>query len=437
MNLPTIKTSVDKNDAESLRPSTQQVDPERLDPAFLQLLASLGLTPQALTSDSMPNNGDNPFGMAWEKSLVDVYQQSITSAIQVDSSTQLSGDGLQANSGNVTVASMIKSLLAERSADHNNEQTPKPLSAKDQHQSTGAEEPIIAGIKPQDNTWTSDVNRTGSSSRLSSVDPKLDVAVIAKPTEHRLTDHSHIDHGSISRVSSPDPSFKNAQSNAVAQTLSPNDFVGKDASSSEHVLMWRAALDGEEMAANGKEKHSDWSDRQVGKVLSSDTSSGMNKTILPHAMPPVSPPSEPVAVRSVSAAAPIQNVLPNAFEFPTSPSVRFEVHPDELGSVRVHLSVVDHTVYTNVMTDRVEAHDFLVRNSDRFEAGLAAHGLDVGRFQVDVQSQGRDQRDGAAWTRSEGQRQADHLSSGQSESEPHRRERALIDWDKQMVSLFA
>jgi hypothetical protein len=346
----------------------------------------------------------------------------------------VSGDTFDTKVVNGKVASMIKSLGEERSAEYNDEQMPEPLNAEDQKQSISTEQAVVAGIKPQDNTSTSDVEKTSLSFHLLSGGTKLDAEVLEKSTEHRLTDHSRADHPKIA----PDPAFKNVQSNFVAQPPSnPNDSSGKAASPSEHALMWKAAIDGGEMIASSKEKHSDWSDRLVAKGLSPDVSSGMNETILTHAMTPVSPPSEPVAVRSVSAIAPVQNVPPNVSEFPISPSVRFEVHPDELGCVRVHLSVVDHTVYTNVTTDRVEAHDFLIRNSDRFEAGLAVHGLDVGRFQVDVQSEGRDQREGAAWTRSEGQRQADHQSSGQSEREPHRHERTLIDWDKQMVSLFA
>ena len=112
---------------------------------------------------------------------------------------------------------------------------------------------------------------------------------------------------------------------------------------------------------------------------------------------------------SQAPSAPSRAVAPAVIETPTmtvpseSPlpaSVRFEVQPGDMGRIRVHLSVVDHTVYTNVMTERVEAQDFLVRSSDRFEAGLAAHGLDVGRFQVDVQGQARQHADrgGTAWS---------------------------------------
>jgi hypothetical protein len=97
-------------------------------------------------------------------------------------------------------------------------------------------------------------------------------------------------------------------------------------------------------------------------------------------------------VEAPTVTAPLEASLPA--------SVRFEVQQGDMGRIRVHVSVVDHTVYTNVMTERIEAHDFLVKGSDRYEAGLAAHGLDVGRFQVDVQGQSREHADrgGAAWS---------------------------------------
>jgi len=84
-----------------------------------------------------------------------------------------------------------------------------------------------------------------------------------------------------------------------------------------------------------------------------------------------------------------------------------------------------------------EAHDFLVRNSERFGAGLATHGLDVGRFQVDVQTQGREHhRDGSAWSRGEGPRHADEPSrSLDNEWQPQ--QRPLMEWDHRMVNLFA
>jgi hypothetical protein len=108
-----------------------------------------------------------------------------------------------------------------------------------------------------------------------------------------------------------------------------------------------------------------------------------------------------------------------------------------MGRIRVHLSVVDHTVYTNVMTERVEAQQFLVRGSERFEAGLAAHGLDVGRFQVDVQGQARQHadRDGTAWSRDDLHRH-DPQSPEQPMAERHANDREP-DRMHRMINVFA
>jgi hypothetical protein len=112
---------------------------------------------------------------------------------------------------------------------------------------------------------------------------------------------------------------------------------------------------------------------------------------------PVIPSSNSQSVSTPGRIAPPTTMeAPTVAAHPESPlpaSVRFEVQPGDMGRIRVHLSVVDHTVYTNVMTERVDTHDFLVRNSERFEAGLGAHGLEVGRFQVDVQSEARQHGD--------------------------------------------
>jgi hypothetical protein len=193
----------------------------------------------------------------------------------------------------------------------------------------------------------------------------------------------------------------------------------------------------QDLSGTEKEKHADSAERPSWKGDLHQSAAGIDKTLLAPAVLPVSPPSEPLPVRSVSALAPPQNIPAVAPESLLPPSVRFEVHPDDMGRVRVHLSVIDHTVYTNVMTERVEAHDFLVRNSERFEAGLATHGLDVGRFQVDVQTQGREHhRDGSAWSRGEGPRHADEPSrSLDNEWQPQ--QRPLMEWDHRMVNLFA
>jgi hypothetical protein len=151
------------------------------------------------------------------------------------------------------------------------------------------------------------------------------------------------------------------------------------------------------------------------------------------------------SLNSQASPAPSRAVAPAVVEAPTTrilaelplpASVRFEVQPGDMGRIRVHLSVVDHTVYTNVMTERVDAQEFLVRSADRFEAGLAAHGLDVGRFQVDVQGQGRQHADrGGPWSQDDLHRRHP-LSSDQSmlEEEPGDREPNRMH---RMINVFA
>lgn len=149
--------------------------------------------------------------------------------------------------------------------------------------------------------------------------------------------------------------------------------------------------------------------------------------------------SQPVSTQArTTASAAVE--APTAAAHPESPlpsSVRFEVQPGDMGRIRVHLSVVDHTVYTNVMTERVEAHDFLVRNSERFEAGLTAHGLEVGRFQVDVQSQARQHGDrgGTGWLQDDVHRR-NAQSSEQPAVDRHAGDRDP-DWMDRMINVFA
>jgi hypothetical protein len=124
-------------------------------------------------------------------------------------------------------------------------------------------------------------------------------------------------------------------------------------------------------------------------------------------------------------------------ESPLPASVRFEVQPGDMGRIRVHLSVVDHTVYTSVMTERVDTHDFLVRNSERFEAGLGAQGLEVGRFQVDVQSEARQHGDrgGTSWLQDDVPRR-NAQSSEQPVVDRHASHRDPGSMDR-MINVFA
>lgn len=435
-----IKTEMNRSEDEP--PVLRSHQP--LDPAFLQLLASLGLTPQTaqvtLATGSEGGDSLNVQGIDSQETLT-FLQQGVTTGIGVDTlqGKDSSAEAPTTNAGDVDSESMVKALLAEQDNKSNAYKTAESSFPNNQKQlliATQAETNQVSAdghaSDSQAAEWITQslatVSKTDTAKQEHSNASMLDGTKsgdIPPLHDRNATDHTALVLGS--------PSLSHSPANAVTSSSDATAY-GKDASSNEHSLMWKAAIEGDVSPA-GKEARTPSSERQ-GKVDTSQHDAGISQTFLTHAVPPVSPPSEPVPVRSVAAAAPIVNIPPSAPDSPLTPSVRFEVHPDEMGRVRVHLSVVDHTVYTNVLTDRVEAHDFLIKNSERFETGLAAHGLDVGRFQVDVHTQGREQQhERAAWSGGEGQRQGNQPAH--PENEWHPGERASIEWEKRMVNVFA
>jgi hypothetical protein len=89
------------------------------------------------------------------------------------------------------------------------------------------------------------------------------------------------------------------------------------------------------------------------------------------------------------------------------------------------------------MTERVEAHDFLVKGSERYEAGLAAHGLDVGRFQVDVQGQGREHGDRGAWSQEQTHRSREEPPNTAKNAATEWPAERKAEWEDRMVNVFA
>ncbi len=249
-----------------------------------------------------------------------------------------------------------------------------------------------------------------------------------------------ISHDAVLRERGSEPA-----TNAVSASVIPNapiqppvnpQMLGRETSTAAETSVWGAAIESSDLPESGKEhnsastEHDAWkeglpqSDGDGAKVMLAPTASSGSL-------------SAPTATRSASAPAPVAGATTMLPESPLPASVRFEVQPGDMGRIRVHLSVVDHTVYTNVMTERVEAHDFLVKSSERYESGLAAHGLDVGRFHVDVQGQGREQADhgGAAWLREETHRRPPQPSD-QLIAEWHSDGHQSV-WGDRMVNLFA
>jgi hypothetical protein len=177
-------------------------------------------------------------------------------------------------------------------------------------------------------------------------------------------------------------------------------------------------------------EHESWKERFTSAETqgTQSTASSAGSSLNSQASPTPSRAVAPAVVEAPTVRVPA--------ELPLPASVRFEVHPGDMGRIRVHLSVVDHTVYTSVMTERVDAQEFLVRSADRFEAGLAAHGLDVGRFQVDVHEQGRQHPDrGGTWSQDELHRH-DPQSTEQPMVERHTDDREP-DRMHRMINVFA
>jgi hypothetical protein len=146
---------------------------------------------------------------------------------------------------------------------------------------------------------------------------------------------------------------------------------------------------------------------------------------------------ETADARPPAAQQPAPPILLDPSESRSASSVRFEVNPEDVGRVRVHLTVADHTVYANVVTERAELQDFLLKNHGRLESGLNAHGLDVGRFQVEVQMQGRERADQGPMQWFGGSQGWQSRSGGTADREAGAEPTAAPSWEDRMVNLFA
>lgn len=71
------------------------------------------------------------------------------------------------------------------------------------------------------------------------------------------------------------------------------------------------------------------------------------------------------------------------------PSIHLEVDPDDVGRVRLHVSLAGDRVYANVITEHAGVRDYLLSEQPRLQGGLSAQGLEIGGFQVAVEQQGR------------------------------------------------
>ena len=115
MDVSTIKTVPEKSEATSDGRTTER----QTDAAFLQLLATLGLSPQPIPQVDSNALGDGGGAQAdataIEQSVLALLQQSTIPTIQSDALGSLSTQDLQTNGGKIDLEAMVKGFLAEHS----------------------------------------------------------------------------------------------------------------------------------------------------------------------------------------------------------------------------------------------------------------------------------------------------------------------------------
>ena len=83
-------------------------------------------------------------------------------------------------------------------------------------------------------------------------------------------------------------------------------------------------------------------------------------------------------------------------QVPATHAVQFDMAPADFGHLRVRVVLSDHTVHTLMKTDRAELGQMLMGQQEQLNTQLSAAGLDLGRFQVQV-NQERTHHSGQEW----------------------------------------
>jgi hypothetical protein len=126
---------------------------------------------------------------------------------------------------------------------------------------------------------------------------------------------------------------------------------------------------------------------------------------------------------------------PETAPLPLTHAVQFDLAPADFGQLRVRLVLSDHTVHTHLSTDRAELGQMLTSQQEQLGTQLSAAGLDLGRFQVQV-DQGRTNHSGQEWqSQSQGGTSQQQRDSRQQEHSPE----APVPSQKRtgVLSLFA
>jgi hypothetical protein len=429
MDVATVKMPV-VNPEEEKTPSAA---PES-DPAFLQLLAGLGSAAQ-IPVEARRSSRENSGAPVQGESLSERGQFADASAIALLQT-------VQAGQGGLKLEELPEN--AQRPAGNTEHIPAATVSAQrmgtNTTNMTAARQAMTIDAKPSEG-----------------IAPALEIQIAAQSLDIRSKDQTQPVPINVMDVisSSPAPKERGSasggasaigfMSNAGLQSSVAGEASAKPMSATMQAVAWGAVMESSGGPDAGRENHSasgeheGWKERgPQGEAASSPFSP--STSIGPPAATSVASQSPAISTRAVPDAIEAPRGTAT-LESPLPASVRFEVQPGDMGRIRVHLSIVDHTVYTNVTTERVDTHDFLVKGSERYEAGLAAHGLDIGRFQVDVQAQAREHADRgtAGWSQEQSQRyRADPSSHLAVERHADERPRPLpIEWDDRTVNLFA
>lgn len=106
--------------------------------------------------------------------------------------------------------------------------------------------------------------------------------------------------------------------------------------------------------------------------------------------------SAPAPAVSLSSQANRLGPDPEAAPVPATHTVQFDLAPADFGQLRVRLVLADQTVHTHLSTDRAELGQMLTNQQEQLSTQLSGAGLDLGRFQVQVDQERRNQS-GQEW----------------------------------------
>jgi flagellar hook-length control protein FliK len=111
--------------------------------------------------------------------------------------------------------------------------------------------------------------------------------------------------------------------------------------------------------------------------------------------------------------------------------------PADFGQLRVRVVLSDQTVHTHLSTDRAELGQMLTSQQEQLSTQLSAAGLDLGRFQVQV-DQGRTNQSGQEW-QSQSQSQSDTSQQQRDSRQQDHSPETPVPSQKRtgMLSLFA